>query len=339
MQRLPSLPPVAEPLFNAYTAMGEQFRQWLRNHAQLRKVPEGSLLVQEGVEDHVLFLVERGSVRVRTSSPGEPATLAELGSGALFGEMAFLEARMPVATVEAGPDCEVREVDETKLAGAMAADPLLARDVHLLLARKLASQLRQQNTLVHRWSGVSAAPPDQALLLFAFLEESDIDWLSANGRESRLPAGELLLEQGEPVPDLVILLHGSARVLLRQGDRTTTVGQVHSGEMLGEMSLLGDRDEASASVQAEGPITVLRVGKEGLHTRLAEDAAVGSRFFRAMAIVLSRWSRNQLMSRGLAEGARLAEEDIAPVDPQTRVAAAERFARLRRAVLERAQES
>jgi bacteriocin-type transport-associated protein len=261
-----------------------------------------------------------------------------MGSGALFGEMAFLEARLPVATVEAGPGCEVREVDEHQLAEAMAADPLLARDVHELLARKLASQLRHQNTIVHHWSGVSAAPPDQALLMFAFLEDSDIDWLAANGRETQLPAGELLLEQGEPVPDLVILLHGSARVLLRQGDRTTTVGHVHGGEMLGEMSLLADRDEASASVQAEGPITVLLVGKEGLRRRLAEEARVGSRFFRAMAIVLSRWSRNQLMSRGLAEGARLAEGDTVGVDAQTRATAELRFARLRRSVLERARE-
>ena len=78
MQRLPSLPPMAEPLFNAYTAMGGQFRQWLRNHARLRQAPEGSVLVREGVQDNVLFLVEQGSVRVRTTTPGEPATLARL---------------------------------------------------------------------------------------------------------------------------------------------------------------------------------------------------------------------------------------------------------------------
>ena len=329
---------MAEPLFNAYTAMGEHVRQWLRNHARLRHAPEGSVLVREGVQDNVLFLVEQGSVRVRTTSPGEPTTLADLGSGALFGEMAFLEGRLPVATVVAGPGCEVREVEEDRLAAAMAADPLLARDVYELLATKLASQLRQQNTIVHLWPGVSAAPPNQALLLYAYLEERDIDWLAANGRESRVPAGELLLEQGEPVPDLLILLHGTARVLLRQDTRTTTVGHVHGGEMIGEMSLLGGSDEASASVQAEGTLTVLRVAKERLRSRLAADALSGSSFFRAMAIVLSRWSRNQLMSHGLAEGARRAEGEPVDVDAQPKELAEQRFARLRRAVLERAPE-
>jgi len=57
-----------------------------------------------------------------------------------------------------------------------------------------------------------------------------------------------------------------------------------------------------------------------------------------MAIVLSRWSRNQLMSRGLAEGARQAEGEPVDVDPQPQELAEQRFARLRRAVLERAQE-
>ncbi|MCS5697755.1 cyclic nucleotide-binding domain-containing protein [Cyanobium sp. FGCU-52] len=329
---------MAEPVFNAYTAMGEQLRQWLRNHARLRHAPDGSVLVREGVQDNVLFLVEKGSVRVRTTSPGEPATLADLGSGALFGEMAFLEGRLPVATVVAGPGCEVREVDEVQLAAAMAADPLLARDVYELLARKLAIQLRHQNTIVHRWPGVNAAPPNQALLLFAYLEEGDIDWLAANGRESRVPAGELLLEQGEPVPDLLILLHGSARVLLQQDARSTTVGQVRGGEMLGEMSLLGGSDEASASVQAVGSLTVLRVAKERLRSQLEADALVGARFFRAMAIVLSRWSRNQLLSHGLAEGARLAEGDATEVRAELRYTAEQRFARLRRAVLERSPE-
>ena len=330
---------MAEPKFNAYAAMGEQLRPWLRKHARLRQVPEGSVLVREGVQDSVLFLVEQGSVLVRTTSPGEPATLAELGSGALFGEMAFLEGRLPVATVVAGPGCELREVDEDQLAAAMDADPLLERDVYQLLARKLASQLRHQNTIVPRWPGVDAAPANQAPLMFAYLSESDIDWLAANGRESRLPAGELLLEQGEPVPDLLILLHGTARVLLRQDARTTTVGQVHGGEMLGEMSLLGGSDEASASVKGEDSLTVLRVPKDRLRSRLAADALVGARFFRAMAIVLSRWSRNQLLSHGLAEEARLAEGDAAEVEGQLRHAAEQRFARLRRTVLERAQES
>lgn len=338
MQGLPSLPPVAEPAFNAYAAMGEHLRLWLRNHAQLRQVPEGSVLVREGVRDSVLFLVEQGTVQVRTTSPDETATLAELGSGALFGEMAFLEGRLPVATVVAGSGCELREVDEDQLTAAMNADPLLERDVYQLLARKLASQLRHQNAIVHRWAGVNSAPANQALLLFAYFSEDDIDWLAANGRESRLAAGTLLLEQEEPVPDLLILLHGTARVLLRQDERTTTVGQVHSGEMLGEMSLLGGSDEASTSVQAEGSLTVLRVPKDRLRSRLAADARVGARFFRAMAIVLSRWSRNQLLSHGLAEEARLAEADAAKVDGQLRHAAEQRFARLRRTVLERAQE-
>lgn len=338
MQGLPSLPPVAEPAFNAYAAMGEHLRLWLRNHAQLRQVPTGSVLVREGVQDSVLFLVEKGSVQVRTSSPGETATLAELGSGALFGEMAFLEGRLPVATVVAGPGCELREVDEDQLAAAMSADPLLERDVYQLLARKLASQLRHQNTIVHRWPGVNAAPADQALLLFAYLSEGDIDWLAATGRQSLLPAGELLLEQGEPVPDLLILLHGTARVILRQDERSTTVGQVRGGEMLGEMSFLGGSDEASASVQAVGSLTVLRVAKERLRSQLEADALVGARFFRAMAIVLSRWSRNQLLNHGLAEGARLAEGDATEVKAELQHTAEQRFARLRRAVLERAQE-
>jgi hypothetical protein len=104
-------------------------------------------------------------------APPAPAGLADPGSGTLFGEMAFLEGRgrLPVATVAPGPGCEVREVEEDRLAAAMAADPLLARDVYRLLATKLAGQLRQRNTIEHLWPGVSADPPNQALLLFASL--------------------------------------------------------------------------------------------------------------------------------------------------------------------------
>lgn len=106
--------------------MGEPCQQRMWNHARLRQAPEGSVLAREGVQDNVLVLVEQAACGF---APPAPAGLADPGSGTLFGEMALLEGRLPVATVVAGPGCEVREVEEDRLAATMAADPLLARDV------------------------------------------------------------------------------------------------------------------------------------------------------------------------------------------------------------------
>ena len=116
----------------------------------------------------------------------------------------------------------------------------------------------------------------------------------------------------ESVPDLLLVLVGTASVRVAAAAGEVEVGTSRSGELLGEMSLVGRDDHASATVVARGPVEVLALPKALLLEDLACDPARGARFYRAMALMLSQRSRDQLQSRGLAAVARMRDENPQP---------------------------
>jgi bacteriocin-type transport-associated protein len=299
--------------FDAMACMGDSMRGWIAQHCQPRHAASAEVLIQEGSPDPHLWLIEAGSAQVSTTgSDGTQIHLATLAAGALVGEMSVLEGRPAVASVIAGSPCRVIPIDPPALAAAMARSPVLALEVNNLFARKLALQLDSQNHFIHRWRETSIEPLRKALVVFAQLQEVDLEWLARLGRRRRYPDGAVLIRQGESVPDLLLVLVGTASVRVAAAAGEVEVGTSRSGELLGEMSLVGRDDHASATVVARGPVEVLALPKALLLEDLACDPARGARFYRAMALMLSQRSRDQLQSRGLAAVARMRDENPQP---------------------------
>ena len=148
------------------------------------------------------------------------------------------------------------------------------------------------------------------LVLFAELSEQDVDWLRQIGQLQRLQPGAVLLQQGQPVPALYLVLAGEARIQVKSDGRLRVVGSSRRGELLGEMTLLNP-DESGASAQVDAPdgLEVLRIDKAALLDELAQDVGRATRFWRALARMLSQRSRDQLLDRGLAATSRRAERD------------------------------
>ena len=302
--------------FNALEAMDAPLRTWMAHHTRAELVQEGTALIREGQPPGRLIWIESGSARVETfSQDGRQIELAILGPGALVGDMSFLEQRPPVASVLAGPDCSVMATATTELQAAMGRDASLASAVYSLFARKLTHQLASQNSFVHRWRDTSAEPLRKALVVFAHLEEVDVEWLGRLGRRRHVESGSEVIVQGDPVPDLLVVLAGSAGVEISGQNGPVEVGSSRAGELLGEMSLLGGDDRATATVRARGPMELLAIPKDSLRERFTSDPALAARFYRAMAILLSQRSREQLHGKGLAAATRRAEEQAWPQIP------------------------
>ncbi len=125
----------------------------------------------------------------------------------------------------------------------------------------------------------------KVLFILAELDDSDIDWLVAQGEKRRYPAGATLIEEGKPISVLFILLDGKLSVRLNAlGDRE--VATLRSGEVLGELSFL-DARPPSATVKAIEEATVLAVSREQLSTKLSADSAFAARFYRALGVFLA----------------------------------------------------
>ena len=293
--------------------MSEQLRQllfpsrffaWADRTQPKLSLEASTTLIEEGQDGIELFVLIDGAGEVFTRrEDGESVVLAQLEPGQLLGDMSFLEGRPTVATVKGQAGSRWIRIPFDVLQAAIDADADLAADFYAVLARKLALQLQGQNALVHRWQSSDIEPLRKVLLVFAELNDLDIDWFSRTGRVVHCRPGEELIEQGSALDQLWVVLDGDATVFLLSGERRQPVGSSRRGELLGEMALLSNDSQATASVVGSTAMQLLALPHQQLRTRMDGDAAFSARFHRAMAMLLSHRGRDQLMSHGLASQA------------------------------------
>jgi signal transduction histidine kinase len=129
-----------------------------------RRVEPGEMLIREGDEGYSLFILEEGHVDVlRSGEHGQPARISELGEGAMFGEMSFIE-HGPVsakahparsAAVVAHDRVKVLELRFDALETLAEADPVLGVKLYRTLAVSLNDKLK--NTTDHLLPLVASA--------------------------------------------------------------------------------------------------------------------------------------------------------------------------------------
>lgn len=139
----------------------------------------------------------------------------------------------------------------------------------------------------------------KVLYLMGVLDDTDIDWLAANGHVQLIQAGDLLVEQGSPITYLSILLDGSLSVFRKERpDRV--IQNLLAGEVIGEISFVDSRPP-TASVQANTASYVLQVNRDTLSQKLAKDQAFAARFYRALALFLADRLRSTVQNLGFGD--------------------------------------
>ncbi|UCG38570.1 MAG: cyclic nucleotide-binding domain-containing protein [bacterium] len=104
-----------------------------------RDYEDGEVVFREGEEGNVMFVIQRGRVRVsRTTGEGE-VTIATLGPGDVFGEMALFEREPRSATVTAMENSRILSIDKTRFFQNISRDPSMAFN----LLRTLSERLRR----------------------------------------------------------------------------------------------------------------------------------------------------------------------------------------------------
>ena len=97
------------------------------------KVPAGQVFVREGNRESEFYLIVDGTARVTRGR----RTVAKLGPGDYFGELALLDPGPRNATVTAETDMEVLELGSREFGGLLDEVPGIARKVLAGLARRL----------------------------------------------------------------------------------------------------------------------------------------------------------------------------------------------------------
>jgi CRP/FNR family transcriptional regulator, cyclic AMP receptor protein len=169
----------------------------------------------------------------------------------------------------------------------------------------------------------------KVLYIFGQLSDSDVDWLAAQGKRSRLPRGTVLIREGVPVDALYIVLEGEVAVVSDRSDRE--IARLGAGEIVGEMSFI-DARPPSATVRALTEVVVYKIGKQRLQQGLDENVAFAARFYRAVATFLSDRVRIATASQEDVDPESADELDDAVLDNVDR--AGVRFSDLSRRLLD-----
>ncbi|WP_347339524.1 cyclic nucleotide-binding domain-containing protein, partial [Planktothrix sp. FACHB-1355] len=137
---------------------------------------------------------------------------------------------------------------------------------------------------------------EKVLFILGELSDDDIDWMLQTGKREEIPAQTVLIQEGKPIDTLYLLLEGTLTVSVAYLDGKE-IARLSSGEMVGEMSFIDSRPP-SATVKTLEKTLVLSIPRRQLATRLQQDTGFGSRFYRALALLLSIRMRGTISQLG-----------------------------------------
>jgi CRP/FNR family cyclic AMP-dependent transcriptional regulator len=153
--------------------------EWMLNAGAKRFVPAGGVLIEQGVPVDAVFILLEGKLAVwlRTRR-GPEREIARLNAGEIVGEMSFVDARPPSATVKALEESTVFALSKAILNRKLAADPGFAARFYRALAIYLSTTVRER----HRDLGPGRESDAD--------EEDDADELDPNVLDGVYLAGE-----------------------------------------------------------------------------------------------------------------------------------------------------
>ena len=200
----------------------------------LRELGNGEEIFREGEPGTTMYVIAEGEVTVESHG----AELARLGPGAFFGEIALVTDLPRSATVTAAGRVELLAIDRDVVREAAAEAPEIISVLLGFVRDRLVDRITRTSALFQPFTD------DERAGLAARFELVEVD------------PGTWLIVQGERADGLYILLAGRVEVV-RQ-DEPVAIATLGSGDVFGEMSLLGAKGSV-AHVRALTRVLALRL--------------------------------------------------------------------------------
>ncbi len=150
--------------------------EWMLAAGRKQPVPRGAALIRQGEPLDALFILLDGHLAVLLGR--EEREIARLNAGEIVGEMSFVDARPPSATVRGLEDSTVFALSKSVLNAKLASDLGFAARFYRALAIYLSTTVRER----HRALGYGSYLPPE--------EQDDPDELDANILDGIYLAGE-----------------------------------------------------------------------------------------------------------------------------------------------------
>ncbi|MCS6912528.1 MAG: cyclic nucleotide-binding domain-containing protein [Myxococcales bacterium] len=232
---LPSIPLLSALQPDAFVKLAQRLK--------VVELPVGARVFSAGQTGEALFIVARGTVRIERE---DGTVLSRLRAGAFFGEMALLTGARRSAHAVAETPVLLLRAERADLEELADRDPAVAE----VLAEHARWRLLQNLMVTSQlFRVVGAQAREQLMARFSF---------------RRYEPGEVIIQDGQPGSELLVLLSGRAEVARREAPGSNVlvpVAVLSMGDVMGEMSLLWQRPTA-ALVHALEATTVLALRRE-----------------------------------------------------------------------------
>jgi CRP/FNR family transcriptional regulator, cyclic AMP receptor protein len=152
-----------------------------------RSFPRETRVFHEGDPGDACYIVREGSCRVTREHPdGRAITLATMGPGAIFGELAMFDGERRSASVEATENTELVALPASDVRNLIREHPEMAEKLVVALTRRL----REANERISRQS-FQTVPSRVAGVLNQLLAEEAVTPLVRDGVTIRLRQADL----------------------------------------------------------------------------------------------------------------------------------------------------
>lgn len=137
-----------------FSSVSQQDLEALAAGAVTVRLEPGEVVFEEGDQGDRCFLVQSGAVKVlRRLADGRRVTLARLGPGTVFGELALFEGDRRSATVQAAEETIVVGLGSADVTAVLRSDPEASFGMSLMLANRLRAS--NERLLEHALATVS----------------------------------------------------------------------------------------------------------------------------------------------------------------------------------------
>lgn len=264
------------PIFSQLT--GEELLS-LMERLELRVFKANEVIIQEGQLGGSMYAIVEGSVEVvRKLENGGERTIAFMGEGDLFGELAMLSAGPRLASVRATERTMVLELPRSRVEQLIVEHPSVGQVLQTFHRERLLANMLRSNPL------------------FRTLTPLQREAMARDFQLCSIPAGKPLTLQGEPAGALYLLLRGQCRVVHQHEDgRETDLLPMREGDVFGEISLLLGV-VATATVSTTERCTLLRLDKEACERHILHQPGLREALSRSSQERLRRTTRTAALA-------------------------------------------
>jgi putative peptide zinc metalloprotease protein len=251
----------------AFARVSETAAEEIAMDFKEEQLPPKAVVMLEGHPGDRFAIIVKGRAEVGIlDASNHPVTVAEVGPGDSFGEMALLEPEgHRIATVTALKPLLLLTID------AAAFRRILNRRPDTREAfENLAAQITLTNFLK------LCAP-------FGGLEPAQLRALSGKVERISVPAGTDIVTQGEPGSTCYLVRSGRVEVLLEADGCVRKLSTLGRGSVFGEAALLMEAPR-NATVRAIEATEVLGIHRKDLLAALGSDPKVAMRLFELMQV-------------------------------------------------------